>query len=583
MRLFYKNINVLFLIFVLFTSCEGLLDKFPEDKLSPNNYFTNENEIRLFTNSFYNLLPTAEELAKESADVIVINELIPEVAGQRVVPASGGGWSFSALRDINFYLEHSHNCPNEQIRNQYDGVARFFRAYFYFDKVKRFGDVPWYDKALDSDDQELYKPRDSREFVMDKIIEDLDFAIQHASSTPHLYRVTKWTAMALKSRICLFEGTFRKYHKIDGAEKYLQLCAQVSESFIKESGYGLYTSGDKPYFELFSTLSSRPEEYILARDYDESLTISQGVQTYVNSSTAGKPGVTKRIIDSYLMNDGSRFTDIPGYNEMSFYEETQNRDPRMAQTIRTPGYVQIGGTTTVPPNLAFTLTGYHIIKFSNDRRFDTMKGYNDFPLFRTAEVYLNFAEAKAELGTLLQADLDISIKPLRERVNMPSLSLEEANTTPDPYLLDEQRGYVNVEGPNTGIILEIRRERTVELLMEGFRYDDMMRWKEGKAFEKPFLGIYIPGPGVYDLDGDGQADVCFYLGNRPSVSVPLYLELEQQINLTNTTSGNIIVHPFIKREWKEDRDYLYPIPIQERSVTKGAITQNPGWIDGLSF
>src|SRR5690606_5154265 len=195
---------------------------------------------------------------------------------------------------------------------------------------------------------------------------------------------------------------------------------------------------------------------------------------------------------------------------------------------------------------------------------------------RTAEVYLNYAEAKAELGSTDQSDFDISIKPIRDRVNMPTIQVDQANNNPDSYLLAAATGYPKVSTINTvnkGLILEIRRERTIELLMEGFRYYDIMRWGEGKAFEQPFLGIYIAGPGVYDLDKDGKDDVCFYTGSRPSVTVPLFLELGKQIELSEGTKGNILVHGLIEREWKEDRDYLYPIPIQERSLTNGAITQ----------
>lgn len=568
---------------LFFTSCEDILDKYPQDKLSPETYFTTENEIKLYTNNFYSLLPTAENLGKESADAIVINELIQEVSGQRVVPDKGGAWSFTSLRDINYYLANSSNCKDESVRLRYDALARFFRAYFYFEKVKRYGDVPWYDKVLTDADPDLYKPRDSREYVMSKIIEDLDFAIANMDAKKHLYKATKWTALALKSRVCLFEGTFRKYHAITDYKKYLELCVEASADLMENGGYTLYRVGSTPYFSLFSTLDNRPEEYIMARDYNESLSLSHELQTYFASTTAGRPGITKRVIDSYLMRDGSRFTDQANYATMEFYDETQNRDPRLSQTIRTPGYKQIGGTTTEAPSLASTLTGYHIIKYTNDLKYDKMKGYTDVPIFRLAEVLLNYAEAKAELGTIDQIDINKTIKLLRDRVGMPNLNLAWVNANPDPYLSAPETGYPNVKGTDMGIILEIRRERTIELILEGFRYWDIMRWKEGKAFEQKFLGLYIPAPGTYDLDRDGKYDICFYSGSKPSVNVPLIYELGKDIILTNGTSGNIIVHGSLKRTWVENRDYLYPIPIQERSLTSGAIAQNPGWIDGLDF
>lgn len=580
--IYYIVITTSFLI--TFTSCEDWLDKVPQDKMTPATYFSNEEEIRLFTNAFYSLFPTAEELAGESADILILSILTQEVAGTREVPATSSSWSFSQLRNINLYLENSFHCKNEKIRKRYDALARFFRAYFYFEKVKRYGEVPWYGKVLTDNDPDLYKPQDSRDYVMGKVIEDLDSAILYLPNEKNLYKVNKWTALALKSRACLFEGTFRKYHGLADAEKYLRECVSASEDLMKNSGYTIYKQGSTPYFDLFSTFEERPEEYILARDYSESLNISHAVQTSYNSSTgAGRPGLAKKIVDSYLMKDGTRFTDITDYDKKIFLDETVNRDPRMAQTIRTPGYKQIGGNVFVAPNLAFACTGYHLIKFSNDKMFDVTKGYNDFPLFRYAETLLNFAEAKAELGTLTQEDLDNSIKLLRERVGMPNMDMAAANMNPDPYLSAPATGYPHVEGTNKGIILEIRRERTIELVMEGFRYWDIMRWKEGKVFEQPFLGFYIPGPGIYNLDGKGGNDVCFWTGTKPMAFVTLFMEIEKDIVFTEGDHGNVILHANLPRTWREDRDYLYPVPSQERALTRGALKQNQGWIDGLDF
>lgn len=581
-----KITNIIAFIALLCSTCacDESLDLLPEDRLSAETYFKNENEIRLFTNSFYASLPSVDDLCKESFDLVVVSQLDPIVSGQRIVPDKGGDWTFSDLRKINFYLSNSKNCTNELVRQKYDALARFFRAYFYFEKVKRFGDVPWYDKVLDSNDEDLYKPRDSREFVLQKVMEDLDFAIQYLSSEKNLYRITKWTALALKSRVALFEGTFRKYHGIQGAEEYLNLCVEASEEFMK-SDYTLYSKGNKPYFDLFSSFEKRPEEYILARDFDQSLSLAHDVQVYENSTTLGRPGLTKRIVNSYLMKDGSRFTDIPNFETLQFFDECQNRDPRLSQTIRTPGYVQLGGTAKVSPNLSFTLTGYHLIKFSNHKDYDQVRGYNDIPYFRTAEVYLNLAESKAELGSLTQNDLDRTINQIRARAGITTmLVLDEANANPDPYLLSVHGGYPNVtQSVNTGVILEIRRERTIELIMEGFRFWDLLRWKEGKSMEQSFQGIFIPGPGAYDLDKNGKNDVCFYLDDKPSVFVPLFLKIGQDVILTEGDRGNIICHNVNERIWREDRDYLFPIPIQERALTGGKLSQNPGWIDGLQF
>lgn len=203
------------------------------------------------------------------------------------------------------------------------------------------------------------------------------------------------------------------------------------------------------------------------------------------------------------------------------------------------------------------------------------------PIFRYAEVLLNYAEAKAELGTLTQADLDKSVKLIRDRVGMPNINMAEANANPDPYL---ELQYPHVSGNNKGVILEIRRERRIELLIENFRWDDMMRWKEGATFTQQFKGMYFPGLGSYDLDADGEIDICLYEGERPTVegSSVEYLQLNSDITLENGISGCIVVNPQIDKTWDENKDYLYPIPITERNLNNN-LTQNPGWDDGLDF
>lgn len=596
MKTFIKNtllLSIITLVLILsVTSCNDALDVMPKDRMIPENYFRNENELQMFSNKFYTQLPGESAIIREGVDHIAKNDMSDELKGTRIIPGSGSGWTWDQLRDINTLLEYSVNCPDREIRNKYNAVARFFRAYFYFEKVKRFGDVPWYDKQLASNDPELKKPQDSREFIMAKVIEDLDFAIQYLPAKKELYRVTKWTALALKSRACLFEGTFRKYHSLTvdgvGYEYYLEQAVKAGEDFINQSGYGLYRgeSSTTVYRDLFATLTARGEEIILARNYNKSLGQAHNANFYTLGVTYGRPGLTKRMVNSYLMADGSRFTDNPDYETSSFAEETQNRDPRLSQTIRTPGYRRIGGTATLVPDLLTTATGYQPIKYVMESKYDgpNTESECDMPIFRTAEVYLNLAEAKAELGILTQSDLDKTIGLLRARVGMPALDMTEANADPDPYLLDPKTGYPQVKGQNQGIILEIRRERTIELIMEGFRYYDMMRWKEGKTFETDYHGIYIPGLGLYDFDGDGKDDVYFYKGSLPSVPAGvLARKVDEEIFLSNGESGYISPYKNFEAKWNEERDYLYPIPLDERMLTGGNLKQNPGWDDGLKF
>lgn len=565
-------------------SCEDFLTRLPQDELTPETYFTTEAECQLYTNEFYNLFPEGSGVYGETDDYIIPLQLSNEVIGNRTVPSTSGSWNWDRLRDINFFMEHSYQCEDENVRLQYEGLARFFRAYFYFEKVKRYGDVPWVDTPLAAEDPQLYKGRDDRKTVMQHILEDIDFAINNLPTARNVYRVTKWTALALKSRIFLFEGTFRKYHGLGDWESCLEEAVSAGEAFINTSGYTLYSTGSAPYRDLFTLLESDETEIILSRAYTASIGLVHDVNGRFTSISMGRPGIAKDVVNMYLMKDGSRFTDKAGYATMDFYEECQDRDPRLAQTIRTPGYTRIGSAVPVAPDMAATMTGYQIIKYVGSATYDSYNtSENDLPIFRTAEVYLNVAEAKAELGTLTQSDLDLTVNRIRARAGMPSLDMAAANADPDGYLMSESTGYTGVTGENTGVILEIRRERTVELIAEGFRYWDIMRWKAGKRFERPFYGMYFDGPGNYDLDRNGSVDFVIYEGTAPSAQEGVvYMSLEQA-NLSEGTRGYLTCHGDIARHWDEGKDYLYPVPTDDIVLTEGAITQNPGWEDGIDY
>lgn len=560
-------------------SCD--LNKLPLDSVSPETFFQTENDLLLYTNSFYNMLPSAEDIYNEDVDNIVKNSLRDELQGTRVVPTNGGGWSWNNLRNINYFLVNSHKCPDANAVARYNGLARFFRAYFYFGMVKRFGDVPWYSTPIETNDEELLtKGRDPRTVVMDSVMADIDYAIATLPNNKNVNSVTKWTALALKSRIALYEGTFRKYHtefNLPNADRFLDACISASDELIKNSGYVIYT--DTPataYQKLFASDNAIPDEVILARDFSDDLQVYHNLNYYTMTASYGRPGLEKKLVNSYLMADGTRFTDIPGYDKFGFTEEVKNRDPRLSQTIRTPGYTRIGETNKLVQEFGATTTGYQLIKFVSEPKWDTFnKDITDMPIFRYAEVLLNYAEAKAEKGTLTQADLDMSVKLTRDRVGMPNINLAAANANPDPYLAAQ---YLNVSGANKGVILEIRRERRIELVMENyFRWDDLVRWKEGQLLTKVFKGIYFPGLGEYDLDDDGDTDLIIYDGNKPNVNNVQLLKLGSDIILENgNKGGNILIHSHINKKFDETKDYLYPIPLQELLLNPN-LTQNPNW------
>jgi len=574
-----KKIIVILAVTFGLVSCD--LDQLPLDAISPETFFNTENDLLLYTNSFYNALPSAEDIYNEDVDNVVKNSLRDELQGTRVVPTSGGGWSWSTLRNINYFLANSGKCPDPKVVAKYNGLARFFRAYFYFGMVKRFGDVPWYSQHIEEKDGEsLTKARDPRSMVMDSVMADLDYAIANLDGTRQVSMITKWTALALKSRIALYEGTFRKYHpefKLSGSDKFLDAAISASEDLMKNSGYTIYkATPSTAYLKFFSSDNAIADEVILARDFSDELQVYHNLNYYTMTASYGKPGLEKKLVNSYLMADGSRFTDVKGYETMQFFDEVQNRDPRLTQTIRTPGYTRIGETAQLVPEFGATVTGYQLIKFVSTSKWDTFnKDITDMPIFRYAEVLLNYAEAKAEKGTLTQDDLDKSIKLIRDRVGMPNINIVEANKNPDPY---QAQQYSQLTGSNVGVILEIRRERRVELVMENFfRWDDVIRWKEGQLLTKTYKGMYFPGPGSYDLDRNGKVDLIIYEGEKPAATGAQILKLGSEILLENgNKGGSIVVNGHINKKFNEARDYLYPIPTQELLLNTKLI-QNPNW------
>lgn len=580
-----------------FYSCDDL-DEFPEDELSPESYFSSEAELQLYTNQFYSLMPSVSadyNWYLEQGEHIVTPTLSREIQGTRIIPADAGdvNWTWTTLRKINYYLQNSHRCSDVKARNRYDAVAYFFRAYFYYNMMVKFGDLPWYDQPISSDDQELLcKPRDSREVIMNHIIEDCDSAIARFSRVGlerNSYTVTQWTALALKARACLFEGTFRKYHAGDvfnpeslAWEDLLKKGAEAAKDVFTNSGYSLYKDGAEPYRDLFATLDARENEYIWTRRCGESVSIKCNANGWANTRQVG---FTKQFVNLYLNADGTRFTDKEGYETMQYVDECTDRDPRMSQTVYCPGYIQKGETKSYKTDLSKCPTGYKYIKYVMDVKYNTWDAsLVPLPIFRLGEMYLIYAECLAELGTITQEDLDISINNLRDRVGMPHMNLVEANAVPDPYLLSSETGYPNVtKSKNTGVILEIRRERMIELVLEGLHYSDILRWKEGKVYERPFYGQYFPGEGKYDLTGDGKADVCLYTDKKPGGIGLTFLKIGTDIILSEGDKGYMLVHgdESLKRTWNETRDYLYAIPINERLLSGMALSQNPGWVDGL--
>ena len=593
------------------SSCDNFLEKTPKDRLVPGTYFKTENDLKMFSNSFYdNLLDKTPY--DEQSDVMfekgtISDELLGGTAREVPQAAASGGWSWGQLRKINTMLGHMDQCTDAKVAKQYTGLAKFFRTQFYFQKVMRFGDVPWYDKELGSRDSSLYKARDSRELVMSNMLNDIDDAIESLPSGKSVYRVNKWAALMLKAQFCLYEGTYRKYHDVNlqghSAEDYLKLAYQAAEQVMNSGVYSLASD----YHELFREPDADQNEYILAIRMEQAIGCTHSATSYVAMNTGGNPGFSKKFIDSFLMKDGTRYTDQEGWETKQFVEEVADRDPRLGMIIRLPQSVRVNSKKTIyGPELTMTSTGFQLEKFVMDPQYETAEragmSFNDIPVFRLAEAYLMFAEAKAELNILTQEDVDNSINKLRDRVGMPHLEL--AGLTVDPFLTSETYGYKNLtklNPSNLAQILEVRRERTIEMALEGRRWNDIVRWKEGETWTEPLYGMYFPGPGAYDLTGDGKADVYLYSTAKVAGDIKkkygddfTYLQIQEieidgkyvpysnGIILSEGDKGYVAMHYKKTRAFDENRDYLYPIPSGDRQLNPN-LAQNKGWTDGLDF
>lgn len=591
MKYYYKYLWVVVIAAGLAACNNKYLDVLPESSITPDKFFKSESDMKMYANSFYTMLPGGEKLNYtadypsddfEGGDAVMQNE-----ETGLIIPSTGTNtdqWTWGDLRNINYFILHCKAATgvSDSIKNQYLGVGRFFRAWFYYNKVKRFGDVPFVDTVLSETSSTLYKARDSRILVMDSILSDLDFAIANCSASTNINTVSKYTAMALKSRIALFEGTWRKYHtevKLTGANELLQAAADAAEILMASGKYSLHNTGNPntDYASLFNSENALSDEVILARSYGANLANHSTNYVFIGINQ-GKWSATKSLMNTYLMKTGKPFTEETNYDTLGFYNETQNRDPRMAQTVRTPGYTRMGSTQKQVPDFQQAVTGYQFIKYVTTSDKDNyMQNTNDYAVVRYAEVLLNYAEAKAELGTLTQQDLDKTVGAIRSRAGMPGFDIADANINPD-HILESQ--YTQVSGSNKGVILEIRRERRVELAMEGFRYDDIRRWKEGHLVRETYNGMYVPAMNrMIDLDGDGKMDVIF-VSSVPTVKVSgmQYVVVNASSPgtvLSQSDKGNIVLHPDARPSF-QDYQYLYPIPV-------GELTLNPNLKQNLGY
>ncbi len=559
----------------MLTSCNDLIDTEPYDQFTKQNFFTNEKNVQLFINYTYNEFSGYGN--NGSYGDFYFNFLNDDQGTTGIqdwtftsVPATAAAWNnpYVEIRRANTLLAALPGITemSAATKANYEGLGRLVRAWQHFKLVRGFGDCYWVDKVLDPADTDiLYGERQPRNTVMDKVLEDLNYACANISMNPNSQtEYNKYVALAIKSRVCLFEGTYSKYVLKDEAraKTYLEECKNASLEIMNSGKYSLNANFKQNFDQL--DLKGNPE-MILYKHYVYSV-LGHGTVDYTCGSTQVH-GMTKDAFDSYLFRDGKPLAlttmdksedgviinkdDNSGFGKANFIDIANvlaKRDPRLSAQVDSVlqfpgcGYARFGGAQST------SSTGYGVLLFDTDAmpnkdRQQTNTNTTDAPIFWLAEIYLNYAEACAELGNITQADLDASINKLRDRVGMPHLT-----TTPeaDP---------ANKMGVSP-IIYEIRRERRVELMYcNNDRYFSLQRWNQ--------LGL---------LDTQKYPDQCrgAYVGNLKGTSTidwsQIKVDADGYINCKNGGAERIYDSKYL----------LFPIPSGQKTLNKN-IGQNPGW------
>jgi len=594
-----KRYHLLVLTGLLTTavSCKkDFLDRFPQTSVTPEVFFNTEEDLALYINGLLSMSGHGMYLTDQSTDNLATTAAVEVKNIMTGSPSSQtitGGWDWGRIRTINYFLENYQRADvTAETKNHYAGLARYYRARFYHDMVKRFSDVPWYSGTLNPGDETLYKTQDPRALVMDSVTADLDFALANVREAVPTGTPDKWAVAVMDAKIALYEGTYRKYHPElaleNTADAFLQRAVTGAERIIAEGGFHIHNTGSptSDYAALFGSQDlAANSEVILVNSYDQTKNRSGNQNTGIFGNYEQSP--SRDLVQTYLMANGTRFTDQAGYKTFGFVKEFEGRDPRLAQTLAYPGWQRAQDNAPYVQFLARNFSGYHQLKGYVNSTDQVTLNSSDVPVHRYAEVLLIVAEAKAELGTLTQSDLDNTVNVLRDRVGMPHVSLVAANADADPVLAAQ---YPNLTGENRGVILEIRRERRVELAFENSRYDDLMRWHAGKLLEKIPEGMYFPGVGDYDLTGDGIPDIRLIPEGQtiPSdreeneLGVPLiYYTIgafggNASIYLKNGGNGGALVTDNRERTFLEPKYYYRPVPNTE-VILNPNLKQLFGW------
>ncbi|MGE7774478.1 RagB/SusD family nutrient uptake outer membrane protein [Chitinophaga sp. NPDC101104] len=550
-----RIISIAMLALVFGAACKkDLLDRLPQDRLSDATFFKNENDLKIYANRFYTIVPFQGHTGDVGSDNFVPRDRNAFLAGTYTVPNTGGGWTWTNEREANYFLARYERADaSAEVKAKYAGEVKFFRAFTWWRKVVQFGDVTWFGKDLNENSPELFAPRTPRAVVMDTVLKDLNYAVANlpVPASAEQDRINKDIANAMKARICLWEGTYRKYRGLAGADAWLREAATAAEAVINSGNYAIYTSGTptKDYVNLFIQEELRGnKEAVWARRFVK----DQSMHNTTRQIADVWPSFSKDFVESILCDDGLPIGLSPRYQGDDTPEkERTNRDPRYTQLIVTRDYVVTqnadGSADKITlPRIPAVTTGYASAKYKSPDPVQWVANQSTLDLFliRYAETLLIYAEAKAELGEASQAVIDQTINKIRDRVGMPHMII--AALVKDP----------NSTFPTLGVLLdEIRRERRIELAQENFRFDDIIRWKAGSLINNPKTIV----------------------GMKLTAALRAQYPASQVAGIQVDADDHIRVYTDITNRTWNDKLYLYPLPLQEMNLNPQLKPQNPGW------
>ena len=588
---------------LMVTSCD--LDEHMQAQADKNMIFGSETGLKMYIDGLYGQLPGQIHYADEALCDWGVNNSIGTYELGAYSEDLSTSWSWGNIRTNNYFIKWNTDARvDEKVRNNYTGIAKFFRAYQYFDKLKQCGAVPIITEPLEPDSEDLYKTQDSREDVVNFILDDLQWAYEHittSNATPNNVAINKWTALAFKAKVALFEASWRKYHAgtaytagcTTSADQLYAVAAAAAKEIMDKGPYSLYTgtkngtgeagNGRGTYRDRFTSETTQGNPEVMLA-YEITAPSTGEANWRLNSSSYGSHLCMSRIFaQTFLNTDGTFFNEKNADGTYkTFVEECANRDWRLYQVIRGPKYTwKINDQFTIEPaNFKdHTYTGYQLTKFVYDDKNmdDKSSGTYDDPLLRYAEILLIYAEAKAELGTITDAEWAQTIGALRARAGITA-GLDKVPSVKDPLL-------VKYYGDLSAAVLEVRRERSIELIMEGHRQVDLKRWACGELWETmPWEGVYVPALDTQiDMNGDGVMDVYFTSKKADELSkedgkIAAYLNENQTMKKLedDPKGGYVMYYAYGDRRVWNDNMYLYPIPTQV-GIMNPNLTQNPGW------